>query len=79
MASQNRTETLNLNADIALETAISTMMALEFNWNGPSGTEFHKNMSRKEALRFLLKRCMLKDKNNKLRRVAANEPGTPQS
>jgi hypothetical protein len=36
-------------------------------------------MTRKEALRFLLRRLMLKDRNNKLRRVAANEPGVPQS
>jgi uncharacterized protein YukE len=79
MASQTRNDTLNLQADIALETAIGTMTALQFNWNGPSGTEFHRNMTRKEALRVLLRRLMLKDRNNKVRRVAANEPGTPQT
>jgi uncharacterized protein YukE len=79
MASMTRTDTLNLQADIALETAIDTLTALQFNWNGPSGTEFHRNMTRKEALRYLIRRLMLKDRNNKLRRVAANEPGVPQS
>jgi hypothetical protein len=75
MASRTRSDFYALNASALLETAISAMLALDSPADGvkPVAT------NRKEALRFLLRSLMFKERTNNVRRVAANEFGVPQS
>ena len=69
-----RTDVYNLAADVALETAIGTLMSLEAN----EGAEKHRAITRKEALRFLHKRITWKDTNDRVRPRAAKTPGVSQ-
>jgi hypothetical protein len=68
MASRTRTDLYNIAADIACETAIATMLALDVPSDGvkPVAT------NRKEAMRFLLRRLVRKERDNKLRVIVAN-------
>jgi hypothetical protein len=74
-----RSDVYNLAADVALETAIASVMAVDTGSITGNFGEGAKNITRKEALRFLVRRAMKKEVGNRTRRVAANEPGTPQS
>ena len=67
----NRTDIYNRQADIAIETAINTMLTLD---QGQAGGESARSAStnRKEAMRFLLRRLILKNKNNPHRVIVAS-------
>lgn len=66
-----RTDIYNIAADVALETAIASVMATE---TGGIAGEFAKPAAtnRKEAMRFLVRRLMLKERNNATRVIVAN-------
>jgi hypothetical protein len=70
----NRSDTYNLSADLALETAIDTLMALQQN----EGTDKFRLISRDEALRFLTRRALKKNTTDHHRVRAAKIPGTSQ-
>lgn len=65
----NRTDVMNTAADIAIETAITTMLAVKHTVGGEAAIPL---TDRKEALRFLVRRAMRKEKTNKTRVIVAN-------
>lgn len=65
----NRTDHMNTQADIAIETAITTMLAVKHTVGGEAAIPL---TDRKEAMRYLLRRLMLKERTNKTRVIVAN-------
>jgi hypothetical protein len=70
----NRSDTYTLAADIALETAVDSLMSLQQN----EGLDKFRALSRDEALRFLTRRALKKNVTDHHRQRAAKIPGTSQ-
>lgn len=68
MASRDRTAFYEMHADIAVETAVATLRALD----SPNDAVKPATLTRKEALRFLTRRLMRKEKTNHTRVIVAN-------
>jgi hypothetical protein len=57
-----------MHADIAVETAITTLRALD----SPADGVKPATLGRKEAMRFLVRRLMRKERTNNVRNIVAN-------
>jgi hypothetical protein len=68
-----RADIYNLACDRAIETAITTVLGTDTSSTAGLGEGAKPaSINRKEALRFLVRRLMLKERNNKTRVIVAN-------